>query len=734
MNGKKHFYLGLLFLFSLISCFNHVNLTDNPVKQNSDGTVTVKLSARNEFVEARTIAPDAKLYFTVIGSTVKDTTSGEADYAPEAAEIGTAIFDTVTPYFPEEINKIKGLEFKVRGNSTWYFTAYGTIEKPETIYGAAATDAEKIAEIKNASCLSGTLQFYVESNGTDEPGLYTDDSMTTPLPNLIIDVSMDGSASEKGFFIIPISLPQRDTGHKWDVDKIYINLTDTSSNSLQAEIGVTTSDSSATTFAVKGSAKPGVYDVTIRYMNSTAGKDLAEFYEKLTVWPKIESNIIFNTDNEAQIVYKDVTYTNLKSFDYDFDSLAVNVGADEVVTAATQKGFSPSSTEIESWIRRIFYVRGGANKLSESANPTGSIFAPFDNVADAVVAMKSVLANWDYTEFSIVLDGSPTDTTLDLSLPLGINKDVSLVLRTLDSSPVTLSNKIINVITPNTNKYVVSFDKICTATNSTVNVGTEDFIVLKGSELAGPTVLKNAQADLSQEGIINIKAVDNAGKVTDIRPEINYWAYNKSILRLSNWDKDDENTYLSTGFAEEDFVLNEASTKVGGNLVFVMGEDTSDSDKKGQQIIKYFNDDYSIVWTEGALSAIDKVSTNSISSSTLALGAQSITNTISVLSNDPDNYSAIDGTILANLAYSISVVDGEGGELTALDLIQAGVPALVAGATASSADYQIVLTLNPTLSYLVAEKGADYVFVLTIHYKVGEIEYNTPYTITITND
>ena len=649
------------------------------------------------------------------------------------------------------------------------------------------------------------LPLYIKDNGNAEVAIadqiqLLDSAAGTPY-STGLTIQTDTLKTKKGHFLVPITVPAGSDSDALTVKSVKLSWTALPGASPLAADGDILWTRSAgditndTSFAFYPEAGEGDYTVTLEFFHSDdgSGDPIYEISEDtLTVWGNVDSTILASSGATNKNWYGTVTFTAGTTF-------RISGSADTTVPSGgyTQNGYVLYRSDIAQFHRTRFYVSNGAGTALKKANgtETGSIFAPFDTVAEAVAAIEAD-ATLRETLWYIVVDGLPADagavTVTNNALGGGETGDYRLVIQSYKPNTPTTLTKGFNFYNKNDDSSDSALRVVLRniTVNATVNIGTEDLILdnaFINVDGTAKTTLMAADTGVNQQGIMNIVKTDatssvknitstitNPSQVTVLRSyTINYDTPTlESALKnpYTNSGTADKTTYLAAEDYNTRFLLDDEYKDVTINSVLksdarVLARNTTNYDPfEGCLTIKC-PQDVAITFEKG-LFATDVLSASGLTYETVTgygsgwvikpttyssadvteakAGAKAeLTLTISVESLSPTTAPANDTTnVLTALKNSIKAYIKSGSDTTAVfENVNAGGTATKAQYVTLPASFKAdpaattsasVLEFGITIEGDLIDPDLDaFSGELIFEYELNDLKYSSPYKIII---
>lgn len=493
---------------------------------------------------------------------VLDTGTGYADSNGDNYPDG---MDLAKPFFATTTGIPAAQSFTLKTNTQWYFTAYGTSVSPKDLainrgigslaVGASDQDFEDAQEtwswaewsalvsaIQSSAKIVGDLPLYIKDNGNSSVAGASDqiellDTVSTANKYTTgLEIETNTQNTKTGHFLVPVTVPAGASESDPQLVKyVKLDWTPTSvaatPTALTPEAGSITWSraagqyNAAQSFAFYPEVAEGDYTVTLNFFNSDPAVGTPEpIYEiaedTLTVWGNVDSTPYNSTGTPNKNWYGSVTFTNATI-------LRIGGSPDTTVPdSLTKPGYVIQTSDIAQFHRTRFYVSNGAGDALKKANgtPTGSIFAPFDTIADAVAVIQTD-ATLKETLWYIVVDGTPADSSaVTITNPAGAG-DYRLIIQSYKPTTETTLTNDFNFYN-NENDSATSALRVVLrniSINANLNVGTEDLILDNAKINAtgtGKVSLMTAVADTNQQGILNVALSDTTSTAKNITSTI----------------------------------------------------------------------------------------------------------------------------------------------------------------------------------------------------------------------
>lgn len=777
------------------------------------------------------------------------TYDGHANYAADFAVLDGSTFadangdnypdgmDLAKPFFNTATGIPTAQTFTLKTNTQWYFTAYGTATAPYTLAKGIGSETYKVpnnataeqfnncivgwgweewtqlvARIQAEAKIVGDLPLYILDDGDasvaggDQIQLLKQ-SDGTPYP-AGLTIETDTQGNKPGHFLVPIKVPAEVTGVKtikyvtiaWEPLAGQNPLPD--GGFIKWDRTILNMDQS---IAFYPEADEGNYEVSINFYNEDPGNDpsdpsypaaepIYEIHEDtLTVWGNVDSTILNTTGDTGENWYGSVTVTagNILRLDGSPDTTQPS--------NLTNMGYVITPKDVQQFKRTRFYVSNGAGSALKKANgtETGSIFAPYDTIGEAVAIIEAD-ADLRSTVWYIVVDGTPADTgtvtVTNKKLTGGESGDYQLIIQSYKPKSRTTLTKGLDFKNQNTaaDPKVNASDSALRVVlrnidiTANVNIGTEDLVLDNATINAtgtNNTVLMAQVTDTNQNGILNVALSDTTSVVKNITSTIKDPAQ-VTVLRSYTIDYDtptiepalknpfnnsgtaDKTTYLTaTNDITTRFVLDDeySDVDVAGNTVIgvrVLSENTTNNDRfEGCLTIKspqelnvtfgkglYATDvltaaglTYGTVGNESGW-IVTPTSYSSTDIEAAKAGATiPLTLTIKIDSLSPQNAPANDVSVSSEIVGSFKASIKDGSDKTA-DFGDSGTAPQYITKPGSFADSPAATDTTSYLEFGITLQGDygdpdldAYSVILYISYELNGLKYSSPYKLIIKN-
>ena len=489
--------------------------------------------------------------------------------------------DLARPYFSLVTGSTETQPFKLKTNTQWYFSIYGTNESPFTIaryYRIGSGDyklkrdgqnpstqedfveyqnhwgfeewSKLVGYIQEKAVLVGSLPLYIKDNGNsaaaglrDQIQLFSDSEGSEVYDDGISLVAETWS-TKKGHFIVPVRVPAASLSlgqnDPYLVNSVKISwnvINDSAASALASDGSIVWSRNSSDyaaekVFAFYPEMGEGNYDLAINFYNSSdaSGEPLYEIADDtLTIWG--------NGDSTLRVSYGSTNvngYARFSSVNLDSSKLVrLNGSADTAVPSSYDVyGYSLTRSEIAGYRRTRFYVSNGAGDALKKTNgtSTGSIFAPYTSIQSALNEIfsdknSSRLRN---TLWYIVVDGSPSDsgalTITNPPLEAGESGDLTIVIQSYKpKNKVTLKCGL-RIYNQNAGGSDFKFVLRNIDVDAQVRIATQNFvldnaILNQSGDNSIHLLSKDGASEWAEDGLINVSLSDNTSlvKLIDVK-------------------------------------------------------------------------------------------------------------------------------------------------------------------------------------------------------------------------
>lgn len=582
------------------------------VPLNADGTITISLSALNsDFASssARTIAPkNPDLYYTVFGATAKND-DGDASFAYTAGDV------TYEPYYADEVNKTDSITFTIGAGTsttkTWYFTAYGTKEKPSSITGVSDLITAKthygasgaVSKIAEKALVKGTLGFTIEIADDGTATFKSLETNTPTLAKLTITVTNVAGSAAKGSAIIPITIPDTSALKEYyQIASATLTIkkggTATQTITYTPTAGLAAGD----TFAFIAKDLPAdTYDVevtftSIKYKDSSKddqeaaaskSREVYSFNDKLTVWAGYESVV---SGGSTVIGSANISYTKAIS--------ATGASLETLETAGSQKGYTVTADQIKKYQRTKFYVSAsGADDTG-----TGSLYQPLKTLEGASKKIPQLAdgkeADANGTEWTIYIIGDVTaGTATATSIENYSSNDAWLTITKYGTDPATVSGDVSFVNGAGAGNMRVKVEEVTFTGNFTV---ATPYLYLGSNAKLTPGSGKYVVLDKGDDiknGTLNAAPSNTTASVTSIQLK---GQVGTTVVRT--WNGDFSSTALPARLAANAGFTNDATATsapawVGQYVFDTTWASEKNADNKGYKRVLKVNTDIADVTT-----------------------------------------------------------------------------------------------------------------------------------------